>query len=105
MGRVGARQKGSSGALELSAVGRANDQRRVRTNGAPAPFEVVRSVHFSGRLPPLPTELSSFVGRKLEMQQLGELLSQTRLLTLTGAGGVGKTRLALRLAAQIGVGF
>jgi predicted ATPase len=49
---------------------------------------------------PLPAELNSFVGRESELRQLGELLSQSRLLTLTGAGGVGKTRLALRLATQ-----
>jgi predicted ATPase/DNA-binding CsgD family transcriptional regulator len=46
----------------------------------------------------LPAELTSFVGRKSELEQLREALEETRLLTLTGAGGAGKTRLALRLA-------
>ena len=47
----------------------------------------------------LPTQLTSFVGRSREHVELDELLVSTRLLTLTGAGGCGKTRLALQLAA------
>src|SRR5947209_1055614 len=47
---------------------------------------------------PLPVETSSFVGRDRELAQLKLLLAGTRLLTLAGAGGVGKTRLALELA-------
>ncbi|NBE92154.1 tetratricopeptide repeat protein [Nonomuraea sp. KC401] len=48
----------------------------------------------------LPLELSSFVGRRHELAEARRLMTQTRMLTLTGAGGVGKTRLALRLAAD-----
>ena len=48
----------------------------------------------------LPVQLTSFVGRDRELIELGELLDSTRLLTLTGAGGCGKTRLALQLAAD-----
>ena len=48
----------------------------------------------------LPVQLTSFVGRDRELTELGELLDSTRLLTLTGAGGCGKTRLALQLAAD-----
>ncbi len=48
----------------------------------------------------LPAELTSFVGRRRELAEALRLLSGARLLTLTGPGGVGKTRLALRLAAD-----
>ena len=47
----------------------------------------------------LPAETSTFVGRDHELGELAALLAHTRLLTLTGVGGVGKTRLALELGA------
>jgi non-specific serine/threonine protein kinase len=49
----------------------------------------------------LPAELTSFVGRRRELAELKRLVSTTRLLTLTGVGGAGKTRLALRAAAEL----
>jgi predicted ATPase/class 3 adenylate cyclase len=49
----------------------------------------------------LPTQLTSFVGREAELQEASELLATTRLLTLTGPGGTGKTRLSLQLAANV----
>jgi len=48
----------------------------------------------------LPLQLTSFVGRERELGDLESLFSRVRLVTLTGAGGVGKTRLALELAAR-----
>jgi non-specific serine/threonine protein kinase len=56
----------------------------------------------SSRLPAddLPVELNSFVGRRRELSEIRWLLSTNRLVMLTGVGGVGKTRLALRAAAQ-----
>jgi predicted ATPase/DNA-binding NarL/FixJ family response regulator len=48
----------------------------------------------------LPLELNSFVGRRNETAESRRLLSSSRLVTLTGIGGVGKTRLALRVAAD-----
>jgi predicted ATPase/DNA-binding CsgD family transcriptional regulator len=53
----------------------------------------------------LPAEISTFVGRIDDLARCADLLRQGRLLTLTGAGGAGKTRLALRLAATLAAGF
>jgi predicted ATPase/DNA-binding CsgD family transcriptional regulator len=53
----------------------------------------------------LPAELTSFVGRRQELHDVKRLLTTTRLLTLTGSGGAGKTRLALRAAAEMSRGF
>ncbi|WP_441247272.1 ATP-binding protein [Kitasatospora sp. McL0602] len=50
--------------------------------------------------PRLPAELTSFVGRTSELASLARLLTASRLVTVTGPGGVGKTRLALRAAAE-----
>jgi predicted ATPase/class 3 adenylate cyclase/DNA-binding CsgD family transcriptional regulator len=49
----------------------------------------------------LPTQLTSFVGRDEQLTEIRELLSNNRLVTLTGAGGVGKTRLAIQIAGQL----
>jgi predicted ATPase/DNA-binding CsgD family transcriptional regulator len=49
----------------------------------------------------LPRELTSFVGRRRELREAKQALASTALLTLTGPAGVGKTRLALRVAADL----
>ncbi len=49
----------------------------------------------------LPVQLTSFVGREREIPEIKRLLTITRLLTLTGVGGSGKTRLALRVGADL----
>jgi predicted ATPase/class 3 adenylate cyclase len=64
----------------------------------PAGFGPLRSL--DTLLNNLPGELTSFVGRRVELAQIGALLERARLLTLTGAGGCGKTRLALQAAAD-----
>ena len=49
----------------------------------------------------LPEQLTSFVGRSQELADVEKLLRKTRLLTLFGVGGIGKTRFSLRLAANV----
>jgi predicted ATPase/class 3 adenylate cyclase/DNA-binding CsgD family transcriptional regulator len=64
----------------------------------PATFPPLRSLDTMPNN--LPGELTSFVGRSAELAQIGTSLEQARLFTLTGAGGCGKTRLALQVAAD-----
>lgn len=65
----------------------------------PADFPPLRSLD---TLPNnLPHQLTSFIGREREMADLKNLLTTTRLLTLTGPGGCGKTRLALQVGADL----
>lgn len=53
----------------------------------------------------LPTQLTSFVGRGRELGRVRDLLTTTRLLTLTGAGGIGKTRLALEVVGTLAASY
>jgi predicted ATPase/DNA-binding SARP family transcriptional activator len=49
----------------------------------------------------LPAQLTSFVGRSEELNRVGELFAESRLITLTGPGGAGKTRLSIELGASV----
>jgi predicted ATPase/class 3 adenylate cyclase len=53
----------------------------------------------------LPLQVSSFVGRERELARVVKALGNARVVTLTGVGGVGKTRLALQVAAEVLPGF
>lgn len=53
----------------------------------------------------LPLQLSTFVGREAHIKEVADLVRRSRLVTLTGIGGVGKTRLALQVAAEVLVDF
>ena len=57
------------------------------------------------RLGNLPAEATSFIGRRRELAEIRKKLATARLVSLVGPGGVGKTRLALRIAADLGRGF
>lgn len=66
-----------------------------------AQIQTTPSESGAARLTNLPHSLTSFVGREKEIRELRELLLHTRLLTLTGVGGSGKTRLAIEVASGL----
>jgi predicted ATPase/class 3 adenylate cyclase len=71
---------------------------QVVIEGLPADFPPLKSL--SAHPNNLPLQLTTFIGRERELAELRERLPTTRLVTLTGAAGTGKTRLALQLAAE-----
>ena len=72
---------------------------QLAAEGLPTAFPPLRSLV---TLPNnLPRHLSSFIGRRADLDEARELLAEAPLLTLTGSGGVGKTRLAVQLAAEL----
>jgi non-specific serine/threonine protein kinase len=83
-------------ALGLSPADRARFEAAARRSGGP-------EVPPAPGTPPhnLPLQLTSFIGTEQKLAQVKQLLASSRLLTLTGAGGVGKTRLALEVAAEV----
>ena len=66
--------------------------------GLPSEFPAIRSLDATPNN--LPTRLTSFLGREQEIGEVSGLLERTRLLTLSGPGGTGKTRLSLAVAAR-----
>jgi predicted ATPase/class 3 adenylate cyclase/DNA-binding CsgD family transcriptional regulator len=109
-----------SGATEAMVIDRLPEGAWLTDLGAhplrdlPRPERVVQLCHpdLVNEFPPLrvstsvvsqrlPVQLTSFVGRDAALTQLRELLVQNRVVTLTGAGGVGKTRLAIQVAARL----
>lgn len=65
----------------------------------PSDFPLLRTLDL--RPHNLPIQLTSFIGRESEIHELSALLGRSRLVTLTGVGGTGKTRLALQVAAEV----
>ena len=72
---------------------------QVVADGLPREFPPLRTI--DRRPNNLPRQLTSFVGRERELGEAKRILGTTALLTLTGAGGVGKTRLAIELASEV----
>ncbi|MGZ5385014.1 MAG: adenylate/guanylate cyclase domain-containing protein [Acidimicrobiia bacterium] len=65
----------------------------------PASFPAIRSLDAFAHN--LPVQVTSFIGRRRDLEAVADLIPQTRLLTLTGVAGSGKTRLALQAAAEL----
>ncbi|MBV9039548.1 MAG: LuxR family transcriptional regulator, partial [Acidimicrobiia bacterium] len=65
----------------------------------PVEFPALRSI--DAFVHNLPVQLTSFIGREAEMADVRRLVGENRLVTLTGAGGAGKTRLALQVAVEL----
>ncbi|OGO56075.1 MAG: hypothetical protein A2Z32_02300, partial [Chloroflexi bacterium RBG_16_69_14] len=76
---------------------------QVIVDGLPSEFPAPRTLDAYPNN--LPTQLTTFVGRDVELAEAAGLLATTRLLTLTGPGGTGKTRLSLQLAARVSDDF
>jgi diguanylate cyclase (GGDEF)-like protein len=74
-----------------------------RTSGALYEIPLGERLGLQVAPPPgnLPTSLTSFIGRERETEEVKKLIRQNRLVTLVGPGGVGKTRLALQVAAEM----
>ena len=72
---------------------------QLEIEGLPVDFPALKTldVHLGN----LPEQLTSFVGRRRELTEIGELAASHRLVTLIGPGGTGKTRVALKVAAEL----
>jgi predicted ATPase/class 3 adenylate cyclase len=86
------------GEHRLRDLARAEHLFQIRAPGLPFEFPPLQSLDaFPGNLP---GQLTSFVGRDDDLDGVSSVLDDARLVTLTGVGGVGKTRLALEIAAS-----
>jgi predicted ATPase/class 3 adenylate cyclase len=92
----------SLGAHRLKDLDRREHLYDLVIDGLPVDFPPPRTLEVPSNLP---AELTSFVGREGEVHRVKQLLSSTRLLTLSGPGGTGKTRLALRVARDVCTDF
>ncbi len=89
------------GSHRLKDLGRPESLFQLVADGLRDGFPPLRSLDNPELPNNLPVSLSPFVGRHDELAQLVELIESSRLVTLTGAGGAGKTRLALQAAAEV----
>jgi predicted ATPase/class 3 adenylate cyclase len=87
------------GEHRLRDLSRAERVFQVCSRGLPSEFRPLHTLDaFAGNLP---TQVTSFVGRDEELKSVADALRGSRLVTLTGVGGVGKTRLALQVAGEV----
>jgi len=93
--------------LQLAATARGEPAPDGVTSSRPVRHEVAEALdEIQGMAPAsppsnLPLQLTSFIGREQEIADVRTFLNSARLVTLTGSGGVGKTRLSLRAAEEV----
>ena len=89
------------GLHRLQDIGQPGQIFQLQAEELPAAFPPLRSLG-NPKLPTnLPAQVSSFIGREVELAAVRALVGVSRLVTLTGAGGAGKTRLGLQVAAGL----
>ncbi len=86
------------GQRRLKDLSRPERIHQLVIDGLPSEFPPLKTLDATPNN--LPIQLSSFLGRERELQEVEALLEKSRLLTLTGPGGTGKTRLSLQLGAR-----
>jgi predicted ATPase/class 3 adenylate cyclase/DNA-binding CsgD family transcriptional regulator len=89
------------GSHRLKDLGRPEQIFQLQAAGLGAGFAPLRSLGNPALPNNLPAQLSAFIGRDREVSEVRALVESARLVTLTGAGGCGKTRLALQVAAEL----
>jgi predicted ATPase/class 3 adenylate cyclase len=89
------------GSHRLKDLGRPEQIFQLQAAGMQAEFPALRSLGNPALPNNLPGQLSAFIGRDREVAEVGALVESARLVTLTGAGGCGKTRLGLQVAAEL----
>jgi predicted ATPase len=89
------------GSHRLKDLGRPETLFQLVVNGLALEFEPLRSLDNPELTNNLPASLSPLIGRLAELDEVRSLVVDSRLVTLTGAGGSGKTRLALQVAAEL----
>jgi class 3 adenylate cyclase len=89
------------GTHQLKDLGRPEQIFQLSAPGLAAGFPPLRSLGNPALRNNLPAQLASFIGRDRELSHVRGLVGSCRLVTLTGAGGAGKTRLGLQVAAGL----
>ena len=89
------------GVHRLKDMGRPERIFQLQAPGLQAGFPPLRSLGNPALPNNLPAQLATFIGRARELTEVRDLVKSCRLVTLTGAGGCGKTRLSLQVAAEL----
>jgi predicted ATPase/class 3 adenylate cyclase len=89
------------GMHRLKDLGRPQQIFQLVIDGLGNDFAPIRSLENPKLRNNLPAQLSSFIGRATQLTEVKELVEDSRLVTLTGAGGSGKTRLSLQVGAEL----